>query len=132
MTISRCSRESASFSRGGVLLSRAVPVLLLCLAISACATMPPDRIAYNTIDGAKAGVEAAVKAWGDLYQQGKYTNADREKVKVAYQRFEAAVAVTVDIAKTATNEEQKRNAMAYVNAAASDLMALLRAFDVVK
>lgn len=93
--------------------------------------MPPDRIAYNSIDGAKAGVTAAVKAWGDLYQQGRYTDADREKVKQAYQRFEASVAVAVDLSKTATNDEQKRNAMAYVNAAASDLMALLRAFNVV-
>jgi hypothetical protein len=107
-------------------------VLVALVALSACASMPPDRIAYNSIDGAKAGVVSAVKAWGDLYQQGKYTDADREKVKKAYEKFEAALAVAVDIARTATNEEQKKNALAYVNAAASDIMRLLREFEVVK
>lgn len=106
--------------------------IFLVLALSACASMPPDRIAYNSVEGAKDGVAAAVKAWGDLYTQGRYTEADREKVKAAYEKFEAAVAISVDIAKVATNDEQKRNAMAYVNAAASDLMRLLREFDLVK
>ena len=94
--------------------------------------MPPDRVAYNTIDGAKEGVTAAVKAWGSLYQQGRYTDADRERVKAAYAKFEAAVAVAVDIAKTATNDQQKTNALAYVNAAAADLMRLLREFEVIE
>lgn len=116
----------------GVLLARAVLALFLVSVMTACASMPPDRIAYNSIDGAKAGVNAALRAWNDLYQQGRYTDADRDKVKAAYEKFEASVAVSVDIAKVATDEDQKRNAMAYVNAAASDLMALLRAFDVVR
>lgn len=112
---------------------RALPVAVaLLLVLTACASMPPERIAYNSIDGAKAGVAAAVSAWGDLYAQGRYTNADREKVQAGYKKFEASVAVATDLARVATNEEQKRNAMAYINAAASDLMALLRAFDVVR
>jgi len=111
---------------------RRVLPLIVVLALVSCASMPPDRIAYNTIDGAKASVEAAVKAWGDLYQQGRYTDADREKVKAAYQKFEAAVAVAVDLARVASDDAQKRNALAYLNAAAADIMQLLREFDVVQ
>ena len=106
--------------------------IVLALALVACASMPPDRIAYNSIDGAKAGVVAAIKAWNELYQQGRYTDADRAKVEAAYNKFGASVAVAVHIAKTATTEEQKTNALAYINAAASDFMRLLREFDVVK
>lgn len=122
-----CERREAT-SR----VARLLAIFLVLAVTSACASMPPDRFTYNSIEGAKAGVTAAVKAWGDLYTAGRYTDADREKVKKAYLKFEAAVAVAVDLSATATNPEQKKNAMAYINNAAADIMALLRAFDVVK
>ena len=111
----------------------AVPLaFFLLLTLAACATMPPDRIAYNSIEGATVGVQSAVKAWGDLYAQGKYTDTDRAKVESAYKKFQASALVAVDIAKTATDPNAKTNALAYVNAAAGDILRLLRELEVIK
>lgn len=111
---------------------RTAYVAVLLVALTACASVPPDRIAYNSIEGATLGVQAAVKAFGDLYAQGKYTDTDRAKVEAAYKKYQAAALVAVDIARTATDQQQKTNALAYINAAATDLMRMLRELEVVR
>jgi hypothetical protein len=125
---SRCGRGVARTP-----LSRPVAAALaifLVVALAACASMPPDRIAYNTLDGVTRGVQAGVKAWGDLYAQGHYTAADRAKVEAAYKKFQAANRLAIAIAEAADSEDQKRSALAIANAAADELFALLRALGV--
>ncbi len=92
--------------------------------------MPPDRIAFNSLDGVTRGVQAGVKAWGELYHAGHYTDADKAKVELAYRKFQAANRLAIAIAEAATDEEQKGSALAIANAAADELFALLRELGV--
>jgi hypothetical protein len=103
----------------------ATAVVLACV-ISACASLPPDRIAYNSIEGAVVGTQAAVKAFNELYQAGKYTDADRLKVRAAYEKFQKAAALAAAVAQAATTPEQSHSALAIINAAGDELLALIR------
>jgi len=105
----------------------ALAVLSLVVALAACASMPPDRIAYNSIEGAVIGVQSAVKVWGSL---GPHDAAEVAKVKAAYEKFQAGTRLAIAIAEAATDKQQKATALTIVNAAADELFALLRELGV--
>ena len=100
------------------------------MALVACASTPPDRIAYNSLSSVTIGVQAGIKVWGELYAQGHYTDADRDKVKAAYEKFQAANRLAIAIAEAATDKDQKHSALAIANAAADELFTLLRVLGV--
>ena len=126
MTTSRRHSPRRVSLLGGRHLAVPLAVLLL-VTMAACATMPPDRIAYNSIEGAVIGVQSAVKVWGSL---GPHSDAEVAKVKAAYEKFQAGTRLAIAIAEAATNKEQKATALSIVNAAAGDLFALLRELGV--
>ena len=81
---------------------RIVAVVAILLIVSACSSAPPDRIVYNSLDGAVEGVQTAMRAFNDVYQAGKATEAQRGQVLAAYAKFQVAAAAAAKIAPGAT------------------------------
>jgi hypothetical protein len=102
-------------------------VLMTVLVVAACASTP-DRIAYTSISGAVDGVQAALKAWNEVfYSPGVKVdpalwNARRDKLADAYAKFQASAALAVTLAKDVT---QGDNALKIVNDAAAQVLALI-------
>lgn len=102
---------------------RIVAPLVLVLALVACASAPPDRIVYNTLDGAVTGVQTAMRAFNDLYQAGKASEADRQKVLDGYAKFQQVALTAAKIAPEAT--APNANATQVALDAASQLVTLI-------
>lgn len=107
---------------------RSLAVLVLLTFLVACASTPPDRIAYTSINAAVDGVQTALKAWNEAYYQpgvkvdpAKW-NASRDKVQEAYVKFQASANLAVTLAKDIT---QADNALKIVNDAANQVVALI-------
>lgn len=95
----RSSFESSSF-RGRVVSVLAVAVVI-CTAYVGCASSP-DRVAFNTISGARETVQAAVVAYkthcGVKAHEpgpGSCPVAEYEKARDAYEKFQTAHALAV-------------------------------------
>jgi hypothetical protein len=101
------------------------PVALVVLLAVACASTPPDRVAYNTIRGAVVSVQAGMSGFNVIYQSGKATEADRERVLAAYAKFQKTAALAIDIAASLP-PGQEPNVVALVNVAAQDVFDLLK------
>ena len=109
------------------------PVLVaaLVLMVVACASTPPDRIAYNSIDGCVTGVQAAVSAFKAGKAAGTIADPDgskEAKVKDVYAKFQVAVGAAIDIAAAATTPDQKNQALAIAQAAATSALSIVNAF----
>jgi hypothetical protein len=83
-------------------------------------------VAYTSISDATAGVQAALAAFNDLYQQGKYTDQDRARVKVAYEIWQKAALLATRIAQAATTPAEQATALAQANAASNAFLATVR------
>ena len=88
---------------------RIAPAIVLLLALGACASTPPDRIAKNTLDIIKVSAETAMKVHADLYNKGLTGNtqevrdARRAKVDAAYEAVRAScVAASMGLAAVVT------------------------------
>ena len=106
-------------------------VLFLVLAVVACASTPPDRILFNSIDDAVAGVQAAVSAFKTGKAHGLIADADgskEAKVRAAYSKFQTVAAAAVDLSVAATTPGQVSAALAVAQAAADDALSVINAF----
>lgn len=115
--IARTSRTAAA---GSILLLAAVVFFV------GCASTPPDRIAYNTLDDATAGVLTGMKTFNEFYQAGKATEEQRTKVLGWYAKWQAAARLAVKIAPQATAPDPNLVAIALNSAA--ELVGLIRQF----
>lgn len=106
-----------------------LPVVFLLAIYAACASTPADRIAYNSIDGAVTGVQTGMRAFNDLYQQGKATETDRERVLVAYKQFQSVARLATDLAANVT-PAQRPSVIQIVSDAALDLFKVLNEFGI--
>jgi len=111
-----------SFRGGG--LGTAVVLLLAAAVLSSCASTPPDRIAYNTLDDATTGVITAMRTFNEFYQRGKATEEQRTKVLDWYAKWQAAARLAVKIAPQATAPDPNLVTIALNNAAG--LVGLIR------
>lgn len=105
--------------------------LVTILFAVACASTPPDRIAYTSINAAVDAVQTALKVWNEqFYSPGVKLdpatwNAKRDQVQAAYTKFQASANLAVTLAQDVT---QKDNALKVVNDAAAPVIALLQSF----
>ncbi|MBK8138463.1 MAG: hypothetical protein IPK52_22065 [Chloroflexi bacterium] len=107
-------------------MKRLAPLLLVVCVLYGCASTPPDRRAYATIDSATEAVQTSMRVFNDLYQQGKFTAADRTKVIKAYEDFRAVALAAANVAPTLTDEH--KSATDKVSAAAVELIRLVEHF----
>lgn len=108
-----------------------VVVLLLVIYVAACASTPPDRIAYNSIDACVTGVQAAVSAFKAGKANGTIadTNGSKEAtVRNVYAKFQVAAGAAVDISDAATTPNQKNQALAIAQAAANATVSIIATF----
>ena len=101
-------------------------VAVVSILALGCATTPPDRIAYTTIDQAVNAVQTAMRAFNDLYQQGKLTDADRLRALDAYAKFQAVAKSAVVIAQSATGPNPDVSRV--ITDAALEALKVLQAF----
>lgn len=102
--------------------------LLFCLVgplfLASCASAPPDRVAYRTIDDVVTTVQAGMKAFNVLYQSGKFTEQDRDKALDYYAKFQAGARLAEQVARGAA-ENREAKALAIADAAAEPLLEFL-------
>ena len=103
-------------------------VVILAVMAVACSGVPPSRVAFNSIQDATVGVQTAVQSFNALYQQGKFTDADREKVKAAYEKFQRVALLANSISSAATDPNAPVTALTVINAAADDFFNAVRIF----
>lgn len=109
-------------------------VLVLTMLVG-CASSP-DRVAFNSIDGAISAAQAGVAAFKTLYNEGvkspdpvvvqRWKDND-VKARAAYAKFQKAALVATDVA---AGLGQKDSALTIVSNAYADLIETLRAFGV--
>ena len=101
-------------------------LVVVALVSGACASTPPDRVAYTTISAAVDAVQTGMAAFNDLYQQGKFTTQDRADVLNAYAQFQAVARAAAQAAQGATAPNP--DVMKILSDAAFDALKIIRAF----
>jgi len=92
------------------------------------ASCPADRAAYNTLGAVKSGVENAVADFGVQYKAGLRTNAERDKLKAIYQKWEAAHKLAVEVARHGGDG----NLVTIALASADEVFNFLRTFGILR
>lgn len=103
-------------------------VALISFSLLACASTPPDRIAYNSIDGATTAVQTAVGVFKQMKAAGQIQDVDGSKeaqVRDAYAKFQKTALLAVDLSQDIT---QGQNALKIVSDAAVSALAVINAF----
>ena len=85
-----------------VLLLVALPSLVGCNST----TLPPDRVALNTLQSVKASAEAAITVAGTLYSQGSITDAQKAQAITLYKQIEASSKTAAAALRFATTQGQ--------------------------
>ena len=122
------ARGSSSRARAGVLF-----VLVLAVLTSACAGTSPDRVAYNSIDGAVNAVQTSLAAFNDLYQVGVKTdpvtwNDRRTKAKDAYEKFQATALAAAKLSQQVLDPQHRASIVEMVSTAAAEALRIIQAF----
>ena len=68
-------------------LARTLALAVWLTTVLGCASTP-QRIQYNTISAATDGVQTAMRGFNLKYQEGKATEADRDKALAIYAEFQ--------------------------------------------
>ena len=104
---------------------RFLTAIILVLAFMGCASSTPARIAYNTIDGAVDGAQAAMKAFNERYQAGLQTEEDRTRALAAYADFQTTARLARQLATDITQKASAITVASDATAALLDLLAKL-------
>lgn len=111
---------------------RLVVGCIIALFLVACASTPPDRVAYTSIDQAVNAAQASLKAWNEgFYAPGVLKdpatwNARRDKAAAAYLHFQVAARLATTVA---SDLNQQANATKIASDAAADLIALIASLE---
>lgn len=123
------ARGSSSRARAGVLF-----VLVLAVLTSACAGTSPDRVAYNSIDGAVSAVQTSLTAFNEAYQVGVRTdpatwNEHRAKAKDAYEKFQATALAAANLSQKVLDPQHRASIVEMVSTAAAEALRIIQAFN---
>ena len=134
------SASGGSSNAGGPLLLVAISVMLA--GVLFCGTgckSSPQAVTYQVAATSSVTVETAIHAYDVFAGQGKTTPAMNARVKAAYERYQAAMAVVCDAgavyAATATTNAPSasaalQTAIVNANGTITDLVNLVRSFGV--
>jgi len=123
-------RATSPGARAGVLFLVAV----LAVLTGACAGTSPDRVAYQTIDGAVSAVQTSLSAFNDLYQVGVKTdpvtwNDRRTKAKDAYEKFQATALAAAKLSQQVLDPQHRASIVEMVSTAAAEALRIIQAFN---
>tara|TARA_R110000868_G_scaffold114363_1_gene306511 strand:+ start:1870 stop:2196 length:327 start_codon:yes stop_codon:yes gene_type:complete len=74
-------------------------LLLLLLVLGLASAVACKTASYKTLRTVATGVDAALKVYGDAYQSGKITPAQRTKIKAAHVKYQAAMNTAIAAAR---------------------------------
>lgn len=124
----RAIRSARAFTSRTATAPLSFLLVVAVLLSAACASTPPDRIAYTSIDSAVTAVQLGMRGFNDLYQAGKFTKEDRAKVLDAYVKFQSVATAAATLAEKATNETEKATALDLISTAAAEVLRVVAAF----
>ena len=124
--------RSVSRSRGGAFLSRAVPALLLVLALAACSGVPAPTACYQITAATVHSVDKGMTVAGDLYRAGLITDAQKEKLIAAHDVYRPAAQAAVAGCKAVQAQGDIDAVVAKMKEAADKLIEALVAAGVVR
>lgn len=112
---------------------RAGALLVIITLTVACAGTSPDRVAFNTIDGATDAVQSTLAVFGELYREGVKTdpvtwNENRARAKAAYERYQATALAAVNLSQKVLDPTHQTSIVEMVSVAASETIKVIRAF----
>lgn len=116
----RCLR-----SRGGVLLFRAVPALLLAIVVVGCSGVPAPTACYQITAGIVHSVDTGMNVAGDLYRAGKLDDAAKDKLVAAHNVYRPAAQAAVAGCKVVQNQNDIDKVVANLKTASDKLLEAL-------
>lgn len=118
--------------RGRVLLSRALPVLLLLAAVGCKTGIPAETYCYQMTGTAVHVVDTGMSIAGDLYRQGKLTEAQKAKLVAAHDVYRPAAKTAVAACKAVSSQADADKVFFQLQKAADALLETLVACGVIR
>ena len=119
-------------SRGGVLLSRAVPALLLVFALVGCSGVPAPTACYQITAGVIHTVDTGMNVAGDLYRGGKLSEDAKGKLVAAHSVYRPAAQAAVAGCKVVQHQRDIDRVVAELKIASDRLIEALVAAGVLR
>lgn len=98
------------------------PVGLVAVATTSCASSPS---AYKTLAATQAATTALLNAFAEARVKGKVSDADYQKVDLAYRRYQEAFALAVIAARLNLNDATPEQVSRLADALADAITAVL-------
>lgn len=83
--------------------ARRIPVVFLIAILvltAACPGVTPQRVALNSLQGIRDAVTTGLRVFNAGYQAGQYTDAQRDQLKVLYEKYLIADKVAAEALAT--------------------------------
>ena len=110
--------------RGRVLLSRALPVLLL-IALAGCKGVPPQTVCYLGTAAVVHSVDTGMSVAGDLYRAGKVSEPSKARLVAAHDVYRPAAQAVVAGCKAVNTQGDAERQIALINEAADKVIEAL-------
>jgi len=124
-------RRSPHFSGHGVLLSRAVLALCL-LTLVGCTGVPAPTYCYQVSAGIVHTVDTGMTVAGDLYREGKISEAQKAKLVAAHNVYRPAAQTVVAGCKAVDSQGDADKLVANLKTASDKLIETLVAAGVIR
>lgn len=118
--------------RLGVPLSRALPALFLVLALGACSGVTAPTYCYQVSAGIVHTVDTGMTVAGDLYREGKISEAQKGKLVAAHDVYRPAAQTVVAGCKAVDSQGDADKLVAQLKIAADKLIETLVAAGVIR
>jgi len=97
-------RRSPQFSGRRVLLSRAASALFLVAVLTGCSGIPAPTVCYQITGATVHAVDTGMSVAGDLYRNGKITDAQKAKLVAAHDVYRPTAQAAVAGCKVVQNQ----------------------------
>lgn len=108
--------------------SRAIPLLVLVAFLTACVSATPSVQCFKSVQGVAQTVDAAMNVAGDLYRQGKITDAQKAQILDVYGKYQKAAHLAIDGCQIVQDQGSADRLAADVGVAAADVVKLIQSF----
>ena len=118
-----------------VLLSRALPVFFVSLALLVavgCSGIPAPTVCYQVTGATVHAVDTGMSVAGDLYRDGKLTDAQKGKLVAAHDVYRPAAQAAVAGCKVVQNQGDIDRVISELKIAADKLLEALVAAGVIR
>jgi hypothetical protein len=111
---------------------RTKSLTVLCIIVlmvgmgNACAGVPPQRVALNSLQGIRDSVVTAVKVFNVGYQAGQYNDTQRAQLQVLYQKYLDADKIAAEALGATTVVGDPNSVVQQVTILAGDVMKFVQ------